>query len=86
MIDPVKYFEQLFAKQQEYLAAIDKQVMREAGHLEAMLVKEQEMAEEDGIPMSEEETAAIMSKHKASSPFAMDVAVAKQALIEAVQK
>jgi len=86
MVDPVKYFENLLAKQQAYFAAVEKRVLQEGQHLEKMMVEERIMAEEDGFPMSEEEMEAIMSKHKASSPFAMDVEAARQALMEAKKK
>lgn len=85
-LDPVKYSVEVHKAAQEYLAAVQRQVQSEPGHLAKLAIEEDSMAEADGMPISEEEKSTIMGKHKASSPFAMDVAAAQAKLTEAVEK
>jgi hypothetical protein len=85
-LDPVKYSVEVHLAAQEYLAAVQRQLQSEPGHLEKLAIEESNMAEMDGEPISEEEKSVIMGKHKASSPFAMDVAAAQAKLTEAIKR
>jgi len=71
-----KYLEKRAKVLQQYKEAVAK-ASAEPAHLEAMLIKEKEMAEADDMPLNDEELAATMEAHKANSPFALDVAEAQ---------
>mgnify|MGYP003124079836 FL=1 len=71
-----KYLEKRAKVLQQYKQAVAK-ASAEPAHLEAMLIKEKEMAEADGMPLNDEELAATMEAHKSNSPFALDVAEAQ---------
>jgi len=77
-----KFLENKVKLLQEYQSAVSKQHATEPNHLEAMMLQEQNMAEEDGMPLDESELTEIMNKHKDNSPFALDVAEAQSKLME----
>ncbi len=87
--DVEKYWENAIKAQSEYMAAVQKQIASEPGHLEALLIFEKNTDGEDAEdiePKSEEELSSVMKAHKDASPFAMDVAAARAKLLEVMQE
>ena len=81
--DVQKYWEKKIKVLQQYKAAVSK-AEAEPAHLEAIMLKEREFAEDDDMPINDDELANTMEAHKASSPFALDVATARAKLLEAM--
>ena len=82
----LKVFETKTKALEEYKAAVAKQQATESNHLEALMIQEQNMAEEDNMPLDEAELTEIMNKHKENSPFALDVAQAQAKLTGAFKE
>lgn len=80
------WWEEQTAALQGVLAALQKQSQSEGGHLEALLIQEKTMAEEDEMETEEGELDAIMQAHKRASPFAADVASAMGKWMEVMKK
>ena len=83
--DVLKYWEKKNKILQQYMSAVAK-AEAEPAHLEALMLREKEMAEDDEIPISDGELAKTMEAHKTNSPFALDVAAARAKLMEAMLK
>jgi hypothetical protein len=81
-----KYWEKTIKEAEQYKAAVEKQSEAEPGHMEALLLKEKEFAEDDKMPINEGELVNIMELHKNNSPFALDVATARAKLFEAMKE
>mgnify|MGYP003629187935 FL=1 len=87
----IKHFEAVKEANQELMAALQRQISGEPGHLEALKLFEKntdgEEEESSGIPAkTDEEVEATMQAHIASSPFAVDVASAHAKLLEVMGK
>ena len=83
--DVVKYWEGVIKAQSDYMTAVQNQMASEPGHLEALLIFENNTDGEDAEdvePKTEEELSSVMQAHKDASPFAMDVAAARAKLLE----
>ena len=80
-----KYLERCATVLQEYKSSVAK-ASAEPAHLEALMIKEKEMAETDKMPQNDGELAKVMEAHKANSPFALDVAEAQAKYMRAVKK
>ena len=81
----LKVFESKKKALEQYKSAVAKQQTTEPNHLEALMIKEKEFAEEDNMPLDEGELTEIMNKHKENSPFALDVAQAQSKLTGAMK-
>ena len=80
-----KYLEKCATVLQEYKLAVAK-ASAEPAHLEALMIKEKEIAEDDEMPLNDEELAATMEEHKSNSPFALDVAEAQAKYMRVVKE
>ena len=79
------YLDNVLKAQQDYFMAVDRQAGLEGGHLQKLSIEEDNSAADDDMPIDEAEKADIMGKHKANSPFALDVAAARAKLIEVIK-
>ena len=69
------------------ITKVSRQIGAEPAHLEKLSIEEDNMnAEDEQTPDDEAKKAEIMGKHKAASPFALDVAAARARLIEAMKE
>jgi hypothetical protein len=83
--DMQKYLEKRAKVLQEYKSAVAK-ASAEPDHLKALLIKEKEMAEDDDMPLNDEDLANTMEAHKSNSPFALDVAAAQAKYLRVVKE
>tara|TARA_R110000823_G_scaffold298638_1_gene419049 strand:- start:1872 stop:2144 length:273 start_codon:yes stop_codon:yes gene_type:complete len=87
MPDMQLYLEKMSEVAQVHLQAVSRQIGAEPAHLEKLSIEEDNMnAEDEQTPDDEAKKAEIMGKHKAASPFALDVAAARARLIEAMKE
>jgi len=85
----LKRFEDMKIANQGVVAALQRQINGEPGHLEALMLFEKNTDIDDAEsvePKSEEENDATMQAHIAASPFAVDVASAKAKLFEVMKE
>lgn len=85
MEEMLKFLEKHLKNTEDLLAAMKKKQDAEPAHLERLEIYERETQDTDE-PMSEEDVNTVMQAHKASSPFALDVAVAHAKMMKGMQE
>ena len=84
--DMEKHIKRIGAAIKEYKKTLERQQSQEPRHLEALLLKEKEMALDDEMPLDEAQMVNIMKAHKANSPFALNVEIVRSKLFKEMSK
>ena len=86
LTDVEKHWEEINKARTAYINAVQKKIQVEPSHLQKLAIEEENMAKEDDMPLEEGQLTEIMGKHKANSPFAVDVAAAQTKLMEVMKE